>query len=229
MKVLYLGTRGEGRIPLSIDREVDMLTRIFADTVVQFRPLPWVRAENLVRDLSTEYFEILHITAHGEGEALQVMNEAGATVMMTAEHISAFLPQVQTPRLVYLNACNSQPVAEQLAKRVPFAIGSSLPLANDLAIQGALSFYWRILLGGTVQEAFQAAHSMVGLLSGARAEVVLNEQQKGAASKACLMPKPRILAAIEDGVPNQEALFRSQVWSRRRPSRNFTDRFLYRR
>ena len=193
MKILYLGTRGEGKTPLSIEREVNMLSRTFADTIVEFRALPWTRAESLVQDLSAQQFDVLHITAHGEGETLQVLNERGATVMMSAEHITAFIPQEQKPRLVYLNACNSEPLAKQLVKQVPFAIGSTLPLANDQAIHGALSFYWRVLLGGTVQEAFQAARGMIGLLSGERADVVLHEQQENAASKARLLPKPRNL------------------------------------
>jgi hypothetical protein len=121
--------------------------------------------------------------------------------MMSADHIAAFVPQEQKPRLIYLNACNSEPVAKQLAKQVPFAIGSTLPLANDQAIHGALSFYWRVLLGGTVLEAFQAARGMIGLLSGQRAEVILHEQQENAASRVRLLPKPRILAAINGGIP----------------------------
>jgi hypothetical protein len=179
VKILYLATRGEGRTPLSIEREVDMLTRTFADTLVEFRALPWARAESLVRDLSTQQFDVLHITAHGEGEALQVLDEKGATVMMSAEQILAFLPQMQKPRLVYLNACDSGPLAKQLAAQVPFAIGSTLPLGNDQAIHAALSFYWRVLLGGTIEEAFQAARGMVGLLSDERPRSRFTSSAKG--------------------------------------------------
>jgi hypothetical protein len=141
MKILYLATRGESGAPLTIEREVDMLSRMFGGTVVEFEALPWTRAENLVRDLSARHFDVLHITAHGEGEGLQVMNEQGAAVMMSAEHILSFLPRHRGPRLIYLNACDSVPVAEQLAKHVPFAIGSTLPIGNDISIHGALSFY----------------------------------------------------------------------------------------
>jgi hypothetical protein len=207
VKILYLATRGEGRTPLSIEREVDMLTRMFADTLVELRALPWARAESLVRDLSTQQFDVLHITAHGEGEALQVLDEKGTTVMMSAEHILAFLPQMHKPRLIYLNACDSGPLAKQLAAQVPFAIGSTLPLGNDQAIHAALSFYWRVLLGGTIEEAFQAARGIVGLLSGKRAEVTLHEQRERTASQTRLLPKPRILAAFAGGIPKGEKKF----------------------
>jgi hypothetical protein len=190
-----------------IEREVDMLTRMFADTLVEFRALPWGRAERLVQDHSTQQFDILHITAHGEGEALQILNEKGATVMLSAEHIAAFIPQARKPRLVYLNACDSEPLAKQLVEQVPFAIGSTLPLANDQAIHGALSFYRRVLLGGTVQEAFHAARGMIGLLSGNRAEVTLQEQREKTASHTRLLPKPRILAAINGGISRGEKRF----------------------
>jgi hypothetical protein len=207
VKILYLATRGEGQTPLSIEREVDILTRTFADTLAEFRALPWARAESLVRDLSTQQFDVLHITAHGEGEALQVLDEKGTTVMMSAGHIAAFLPQTQRPRMVYLNACDSALLARQLVAQVPFAIGSTLPLGNDQAIHGALSFYWRVLLGGTIEEAFHAARGMVGLLSGQRAEVTLHEQREGSASQVRLLPKPRILAAFADGIPKGEKRF----------------------
>jgi len=207
VKILYLATRGEGQPPLSIEREVDMLTRAFADTLVEFQPLPWTRAESLVRDLSVRQFDVLHITAHGEGEALQILEEKGTTVMMSAGNIAAFLPSAGGPRLIYLNACDSEPLARQLATRVPFAIGSTLPLGNDQAIHGALSFYWRVLLGGTIQEAVQAASGMVGLLSGKRADVTLHEQRKGAAAQARLLPRPRILAAFAGGIPQRERRF----------------------
>jgi CHAT domain len=207
MKILYLGTRGEGETPLSIEREVNMFTRMFADTLVEFRALPWVHAESLVEVLSKQQFDVLHITAHGEGESLQVLNEKGTTVMMSAEHIAAFVPPAHKLRLVYLNACDSEPLARQLVKQVPFAIGSTLPLANDQAIHGALSFYWRVLLGGTIQEAFEAARGMIGLLSGKRAEVALHEQQLKKASQIRLLPKPRILAAINGGMSKAEQRF----------------------
>jgi len=207
VKILYLGTRGEGQTPLSIEREVDMLTRMFADTLVEFRALPWGHAERLVQDLSAQQFDILHITAHGEGEALQILNEKGAAVMMSAEHIAAFIPQAQKPRLIYLNACDSEPLARQLVEHVPFAIGSTLPLANDQAIHGALSFYWRVLLGGTVQEAYHAARGMIGLLSGKRGEVTLQEQREKTASQTRLLPKPKILAAVNGGISTAEKRF----------------------
>ena len=207
MKILYLGTRGEKETPLSIEREVNMLTHMFADTLVEFRALPWVRAENLVEVLSMQQFDVLHITAHGEGEALQVLNEKGATVMMSAEHIAAFVPPGHKPRLIYLNACDSEKLARQLVEQVPFAVGSTLPLANDQAIHGALSFYWRVLLGGTIQEAFEAARGMIGLLSANRAEVTLHEQRSKTASQVRLLPKPRILAAINGGNLQTERSF----------------------
>jgi hypothetical protein len=72
---------------------------------------------------------------------------------MSAEHIVAFLPQEQKPRMVYLNACDSESLARQLVAQVPFAIGSTLALANDQASDGGLSFYWRVLLGGTERQA----------------------------------------------------------------------------
>jgi hypothetical protein len=207
MKILYLATRGESATPLTIEREVDMLSRLFAGTPVEFQALPWTRAESLVRDLSGQRFDVLHVTAHGESEALQVLNEQGATVMMSAKHILSFLPRLHGPRLIYLNACDSERVAEQLAQRVPFAIGSTLPVGNDQAIHGALSFYWRSLLGGTVQEAFEAAHGMVNMLAGNRVNVVLHEKTKGSASEVTLLPEPRIIAKFADGVPRKRRKF----------------------
>jgi hypothetical protein len=195
MKIVYLATRGERGIPLSVEREVDMLSRTFVGSFVEFRPLPWARAENLSRDLSDEKIDILHLSAHGEGEHLQIRNEQGATVMMTARHILSFLSRARGhPRLIYLNACDSCSVAKMLAMEVPFAVGSTLPILNDQGLHAALSFYSRILLGDTVQEAYQAARAIVNMLASDRHDVLLFQKRPNSAAKVALLPKPRILA-----------------------------------
>lgn len=203
MKLLYVATRGEGATDLTIEREVDALSRQFAGTQIQFQPQPSTRAEALVRDLSSADFEILHITAHGEGSKLQVLDGTGHTVMMTAEHVKSFLPSIRRPCLIYINACDSKQLVEELVECVPFVIGSTLPIENNQAIQGALSFYWRLAIGDTVGDAFRAARSMVDMLSDQRAEIVLREQVSGAAQHTRLLAKPRILASFTQGIPRQ--------------------------
>jgi hypothetical protein len=184
-----------------------MLSRIFAGTFAEFRPLPWTRAENLSRDLVSQDFDVLHITAHGEGEFLQVLYEQNTPVPMSAERIISFLPPQGGPRLVYLNACDSEQVAQRLIQRVPFAVGSTLPLSNDQAIHGAIAFYWRVLLGSTVHDAFEAAKNMVGMLSIDRASMCLHEKAGFDASKSILLPEPKIVAAFARGLPSEPKNF----------------------
>jgi hypothetical protein len=203
VKLLYLATRGEGATDLEIEREVDALSRQFAGSQIQFQPRPWMRAETLARDLSSADFDMLHITAHGEGGRLQVLDSRGHTVMLTAEHIKSFLPSIRGPRLIYVNACDSKQLVDELVRHVPFAIGSTLPIENNQAIQGALSFYWRLALGDTVEDAFRAAHGMVDMLSDQRAEIVLRERVPETAHHSRFLAQPVILAAFTGDIPRR--------------------------
>jgi hypothetical protein len=205
MKILYVATRGEQATTLSVDDEIAKLERLFSGSPARFTSIASIRAEDLPGELAKREFDILHITAHGEGHALQTLTDRGGTVLARPEQIAAFLLPRRKPRLIYLNACDSDPVARELVGAqpdvsVPFAIGATAPVASDYSIHGALAFYGRILLGGSIHEASEVARHQVELLASGRASLRLRVRPGADAHAEILMPEPEILAAMPGGL-----------------------------
>ncbi|KAA1052481.1 CHAT domain-containing protein [Azospirillum argentinense] len=198
MKVLYVATKGESATDLSPDLEIDKLRRCFAGSVVDFAAIPNISAEELPAELSNREFDVLHIAAHGTGGALEVRSVRG-TVLAHPEQIATFLLPSRLPRLVYLNACDSAGVAEALVHRVPFAIGTTAPVASDYAIHTALSFYLRLLLGGSVAEAAEVARSALGMFSSLRADIKLFAKAGEDPERTRLVASPEILVSLPSG------------------------------
>jgi hypothetical protein len=202
MKVLYAATRGESATSISVEVEIAKLERLFSSSPVSFASIASITAEQLPHELSRREFDVLHVTAHGEGHALQALTERGGTVLARPEHIAAFLLPRRRPQLIYLNACDSDAVARELTEKwnVRFALGNTAPVASDYSIHGALAFYGRVLLGGSVREAAEVARGQVELLSSGRASVALHFAAGENPDKVQLVPEPQILAAMPRGL-----------------------------
>lgn len=212
MKILYVATRAEGTTTLSVDDEIAKLEHLFAASQARFTSIASIRAEELPGVLAQREFDLLHITAHGEGHALQTLTSRGGTVLARPEQIAAFLLPRRKPRLIYLNACDSDAVARELVgfgpdRSPPFAVGVTAPVASDYSIHGALAFYGRILLGGSIHEASEVARHQVELLTSGRTSVRLHVRPGEDPNAAILMPEPEILAAAPGGLrKNREYL-----------------------
>lgn len=205
MKVLYVATRGEGATTISVEDEIAKLERLFSTSPAQFTSIASIKAEELPAELGRREFDVLHITAHGEGHALQTLTGRGGTVLARPEQIAAFLLPRRRPRFVYLNACDSDAVARELVGTasggpVPFAIGTTAPVASDYSIHGALAFYGRIILGGDLLEATEVARHQVELLTSGRASLRLHARTGENPKAAVLVPEPEILAAMPRGL-----------------------------
>ncbi len=205
MKLLYIATRGEGATTLSVDEEIARLERLFSTSPARFSSIASIKAEELPHELARREFDILHITAHGEGHALQALTGRGGTVLARPEQIASFLLPRRKPRLMYLNACDSDAVARELVGTgpegpIPFAIGSTAPVASDYSIHGALAFYGRILLGGSLHEASEVARHQVELLTSDRTSLKLHTRPGDDSKSEILMPEPEVLAAIPGGL-----------------------------
>jgi hypothetical protein len=98
--------------------------------------------------------DILHIAAHSADKKLYLANYENETVQLDADMLLTFLSDVSPPRLIYLNACNSQEIAKDLIRVVPMAIGSTAPISVKAGRATAVSFYERVLDGSSVGKAF---------------------------------------------------------------------------
>lgn len=197
MKILYLASRTEGASEGNILREMDALSRQFSNTAIHFEAR-LTSADKVVVDIASAQADILHITTHGESDSLEVRDAQDRTVVITPENLKHFITNAKC-RLIYLNACNSAGLAEILSnyRDVEFAIGSATSIQHEHALQGALSFYARLLVGDSIDAAFEVAKNMVSMLSSQRATIKLFGKEKG----QILVPKPVLLARFSTNVP----------------------------
>lgn len=159
MKIMYVGCNPTGANDLLMDSEVTQLARLFRSRKgepVDFMPYPRLPIEELPLVIADELPEILHIAAHAGDGRLLFANAAGAKVELTGAGLAVYLNVGSPPRLVYLNACKSDSIAQELTSVVEIAIGTTSAITNRAARASALLFYDRVLGGSTVYDAFEA-------------------------------------------------------------------------
>jgi len=150
MKILYIAANPYDQKELDIGPEVtEIQRRVWGATSVDFVVMPGLKFEDLASTLNQHRPDILHIAAHAGNKNLYLANQENASVYIDAEMLLTFLSDISPPRLVYLDACNSQGIAEELTRVVPMAIGSTAPISVKATRATAVSFYERVLDGSS--------------------------------------------------------------------------------
>ncbi|MFZ4428707.1 MAG: CHAT domain-containing protein [Saprospiraceae bacterium] len=93
---------------------------------------------------------IIHFGGHGHYEGLALDDTD-----INANVLTDLIKLLEHPQLVILNACYTLPMAREMAKYVPYVIGTQGPLDDDAAIAFARSFYVGIASGKDIKKAFQ--------------------------------------------------------------------------
>ncbi|OKO83553.1 hypothetical protein AC628_01705 [Bradyrhizobium sp. NAS96.2] len=192
---------------LNLEREVTELQRRFAEAPgdpVSFTFLPGLPAEDLPAELAKHRPDILHISAHGSAEQLSLSNEVGKKVALSADALIAFLPPGAPPRLIYLNACDSKTIAQQLTRSVGMAIGTTAPITNRAARGGAVAFYERLLSGSSVGEAFRVVKYMVETLQDQQSSSEIHARAGVNPDNEVLHRVPRLIADFLEGDPSSK-------------------------
>jgi hypothetical protein len=167
MKVLYVASNPAGAPELMLDREVTELHRCFAGAIgelVTFVAYPKLYLEELGLEIARQRPDILHLSAHSDGVVLALANADGEMVPLTAVMLRTLINVDPSPRLVYLNACNSREIAKDVIDVVPMAIGTTATIMNRTALASAVLFYERLLRGAVVETAFNAGRTIIEAL-----------------------------------------------------------------
>jgi hypothetical protein len=168
MKVLYLASRTDEVTTLELEREITALQRSVHTSLVDavsFTFLPNVKLEQLAIELVRHRPDVLHISVHGNQSGLWFATEFGKYVELTAGQLIDLLPAEHLPRLILLNACDSEKAAEELSRLPLVAIGSTAPITNQAAIASGMIMYNRLLNGFTIAAAFRAMDATVSSLA----------------------------------------------------------------
>lgn len=201
--LLYVGSNPEGSDTLALDREITEIQRkveraASAGSSNQIRFFPALAVEELATEIFALKPNVLHISAHGDKQSLQLSNANKAPVLLKPAVLRALLDTDSPPSIVYLNACNSIEVAKGLADLIPFAIGTTAPVSNLAARASAVRFYEMLMTGHSLERAFNSSQALLELMSEGKASSELCVS-RGFKAKRYLLTQPlRIIARFGD-------------------------------
>lgn len=203
LKVMYLASSTPDAETLDLEREITSLQRRAQNAGnedVRFLFLPDVKLEELGLELTKERPDILHISVHGSRSGLWFATQDGRDVELSANQLMQLLPLDHLPRLILLNACDSDQIASHLASLPLVAIGSTAPITNQAAIASATIFYDRLLRGSTIDAAYRAMDAIVHSLEERKVRFELQEGKTGL-RETVLHRGPELVAKLRSGKP----------------------------
>jgi hypothetical protein len=159
-----------------------------------FRFLPALPIEEFTSEVMKFQPTIVHLTAHGSKKKLHLSNADKHMVELTGPVLASLLDVSTPPQLIYISACNSQKVAEEVTKLIPMAIGTTADVTNRAARASSVHFYERLLSGSTLLDAFRSSSALLHALEGGRARTVLFPKQGNAGAQVALVDVPKIVA-----------------------------------
>jgi hypothetical protein len=205
MRVLFYAANPEGEDTLRLEHEITELQRASFNSTrrIDFVFLPALPFEDIGEQISNYQPDVVHISAHGNDEELLLADAGKIGVLLTAEALKALLA-IRPPKLLYLNACRSLPLAHAMTEMVPFAIGTSESITNFAARKGAVNFYRGITQGLSLAAAHASSSNTIKVLSASTVETDLAVKTGFDASRQYLYEPARLVAFFENHsfIPN---------------------------
>lgn len=152
VKLLFTAAtpRREGQINTGLEsRLVDKIKLYDDDGKFKFEQEHGLGKEGFRDKLFIKNPHIIHFAGHGSYEGLALEDsDIDASVLFD------LIQRLDNTQLVVLNACYTLPMAKEIAKYVPYVIGTQGPLDDDAAIAFARSFYTGIAGGRDIESSF---------------------------------------------------------------------------
>lgn len=213
MRVLYVASRSLTMESLELEREITALQRRVDQAgrggQVHFTFLPDLCLEDFALELARQRPDVLHISVHGETAGLSFATQEGDPVDLSGDGLLALLPHDHLPKVVLLNACNSQSIAERLSSAPLVAIGTTQPITNRAAIASAAVLYDRLLYGASIAAAYGAMQAVVDSLDRGNTSIKMFAPDEMLLS-AVLFRGPRIVAKLPSGM---KSVTKSRVYA----------------
>src|SRR5207342_1922225 len=103
---------------------------------------------------------VLHFGGHGTGEqGIALIDSQGNLQLISTADMGEVLDTVQSNQgcieCVVLNACHSEVQAKELTKYVPYVVGMSDAIGDDVAVRFAQGFYQALAKDYSYESAFK--------------------------------------------------------------------------
>ncbi len=157
--ILFLAANPSGTSVLALDEEIrDIGVRIRAAAyrdVLTLKPRLAVRADDLIQALNEDGPRVVHFSGHGSSEGILLVGwDKKPHVVSPDALVFTFRTIKKNVRLVVLNACFTQPLAEALVGVIDCAVGIDGAIGDEAARVFAASFYRALGFGESVRNAF---------------------------------------------------------------------------
>jgi hypothetical protein len=176
-RLLFLSASASEGTPLAVDREYNRVKTGLQSLGVwpawreAVEHVPAVAWDQVPEQLLLHRASIVHFAGHGHPDgSLEFSTRDGGPQRIRPEGLAALFRSYAPPvRLVVLNACYSDALADALTEHVDVVIGMTHAIDDDAAIQFAPTFYQQLAGGTSVQSAFEVARGVLqGQLPGTR-------------------------------------------------------------
>jgi hypothetical protein len=170
IKILFLAANPFDTDRLQLGEQVraifDEIQMSSAPEAFEILPHLAVRASDLQRLLLTHRPSIVHFSGHGSGISQIMLEDAqGGPLLVDKEVLARVLELHQGEiQLVFLNACYTKPVAEEISKTIDYTIGTRTEIVQEGVISFAAAFYRALGFNRTVTFAFKSAKAELDLL-----------------------------------------------------------------
>jgi hypothetical protein len=161
--------------------------------------------------LLAEQPDVLHFAGHGLGGSEQtiiLVGDKGHEIHLTRSDLATILGHLSTkPRLLFLNACFSSELGEELKSSVDVVIGAEGKIRDDVARKFARSFYGGLTHSCSIKAAFELAQTESKMAGEDPDQVVINHLPGSDPGELIFHAWPELMAKFvltRKGIPEIE-------------------------
>jgi hypothetical protein len=168
-RLLFLSASANQQSPLAVDREYNRVKAglqslgVWHAWRVAVEHVPAVTWEQVPEQLLLHRASIVHFAGHGHADgSLEFATQANGSQRIAADGLARLFESYAPPvRLVVLNACYSDVLADALVDHVDVVVGMTHAISDDAAISFAPAFYQQLAGGKSVRTACEVARGIV--------------------------------------------------------------------
>lgn len=128
----------------------DLIKEFDEEQRIVFQEEHGLDVEKFSNELFTKDPHVIHFAGHGEEEGLILEDDN-----LDGDVLVELVADLDNTRIVMLNACYTLPIAKELARYVPFVIGTQGKIPDDTAIAFARGFYVGLSSGKSIKSSFK--------------------------------------------------------------------------
>jgi CHAT domain len=205
-RLLFLSANANDRSPLAVDREYNRVKMglqtlgVWPTWRVAVEHAPAIAWEQVPEQLLLHGASIVHFAGHGYPDgSLEFSTHDGGPQRIRPDGLARlFESYAHQVRLVVLNACYSDALADALTQHVDAVVGMTHEISDEAAILFAPAFYQQLAGGKSVQTAFEVARGvLLGQLpeTGARSRDA--EPDEPARDDEDALPRVRVRVGVD--------------------------------